>query len=644
MSEPVLDELVVVKRSGQRVNFNGTKIAVAIKSAFDSVDFNYSEKDVNKVYSDVLVYISSAYSERKTINVEDIQDIIEEKLKENNFVQIYEAFNSYRLQRSVSREVFSIKQQHKFVKAIEKLGLQTNRDFYSTPLEVMLGFGKTISREFSKAYLLDNKYVRAHDEGIIYIHDLDFYPVSSISSMHLNLNKITDNYITQYLDKVESIIADCKREQTGEQCINFFNKLLKDIVINNFKVIYKRNLHNCLKLQGIIDYIRIDKIEKMIEDIQTLNFDVSIFETYILNQNIKNIFEYCYSCSIEELKSILNISLKKFLCNLNNFDYYMNNNKTTISLLVCDEFESNFILEEYLKIILELNYLSNVNTILKIEDITLISDDILEAIAQNKNISITFDSNLEYLSNGEKIYSNVNSEELNSNGRCVLSTTSVNLGRLGLSTKSKSLEEFYIQLGNTLDFAKNQLIQRFDLQASKYKNSFPTLFKNELIMDASKVEDTQKIRKVLKNGVLNISLVGFNECLELLPGKDKNKLKIEILGFINNRILQYSEDNRLNFILTETRDDSILRNLLAIDKAIYGTDYFEKDKKKYSLLSSMYEDEIDTKYDNMQKFISTRIDIYLRKNSSNKKILETIIKAKDLGIEFFKINLGKHDN
>lgn len=644
MSEPVLDELVVVKRSGQRVNFNGTKIAVAIKSAFDSVDFNYSEKDVNKVYSDVLVYISSAYSERKTINVEDIQDIIEEKLKENNFVQIYEAFNSYRLQRSVSREVFSIKQQHKFVKAIEKLGLQTNRDFYSTPLEVMLGFGKTISREFSKAYLLDNKYVRAHDEGIIYIHDLDFYPVSSISSMHLNLNKITDNYITQYLDKVESIIADCKREQTGEQCINFFNKLLKDIVINNFKVIYKRNLHNCLKLQGIIDYIRIDKIEKMIEDIQTLNFDVSIFETYILNQNIKNIFEYCYSCSIEELKSILNISLKKFLCNLNNFDYYMNNNKTTISLLVCDEFESNFILEEYLKIILELNYLSNVNTILKIEDITLISDDILEAIAQNKNISITFDSNLEYLSNGEKIYSNVNSEELNSNGRCVLSTTSVNLGRLGLSTKSKSLEEFYIQLGNTLDFAKNQLIQRFDLQASKYKNSFPTLFKNELIMDASKVEDTQKIRKVLKNGVLNISLVGFNECLELLPGKDKNKLKTEILGFINNRILQYSEDNRLNFILTETRDDSILRNLLAIDKAIYGTDYFEKDKKKYSLLSSMYEDEIDTKYDNMQKFISTRIDIYLRKNSSNKKILETIIKAKDLGIEFFKINLGKHDN
>ena len=202
MVEDTFEELVVVKRSGQRVNFNGTKIAVAIKSAFDEVEMDYSEKDVNKVYSDVLEYISLSYSGRKTINVEDIQDIIEEKLKSNNYTVVYEAFNSYRLQRAVSREVFSVKQQHKFVKAVEKLGLQTNKEFYSTPLEIMLGFGKTVSKEFSKAYLLDNKYVRAHDEGIIYIHDLAFYPVSSLSMIHLNLSKITDDFVKEYLDKI----------------------------------------------------------------------------------------------------------------------------------------------------------------------------------------------------------------------------------------------------------------------------------------------------------------------------------------------------------------------------------------------------------------------------------------------------------
>ena len=47
-----LSELVVVKRSGQRITFNGTKIAVAIKHAFDNVREN-NEEDVNKVYSNV---------------------------------------------------------------------------------------------------------------------------------------------------------------------------------------------------------------------------------------------------------------------------------------------------------------------------------------------------------------------------------------------------------------------------------------------------------------------------------------------------------------------------------------------------------------------------------------------------------------
>ena len=59
--EQVLSDLVVVKRSGQRVSFNGTKIAIAIKKAFDNVDVDISLKKVNKVYEDVLWYIKNDY-------------------------------------------------------------------------------------------------------------------------------------------------------------------------------------------------------------------------------------------------------------------------------------------------------------------------------------------------------------------------------------------------------------------------------------------------------------------------------------------------------------------------------------------------------------------------------------------------------
>ena len=60
----------------------------AIKKAFDNVDVDISLKKVNKVYEDVLCYIKNNYATRKTINVEDIQDIIETKLKENKKIII----------------------------------------------------------------------------------------------------------------------------------------------------------------------------------------------------------------------------------------------------------------------------------------------------------------------------------------------------------------------------------------------------------------------------------------------------------------------------------------------------------------------------------------------------------------------------
>ena len=69
-----LKDLVVVKRSGQRVDFNSNKIALAIKKAFDQTNIENKEKKINIIYEDVLQYINATYEERKTINVEDIQD------------------------------------------------------------------------------------------------------------------------------------------------------------------------------------------------------------------------------------------------------------------------------------------------------------------------------------------------------------------------------------------------------------------------------------------------------------------------------------------------------------------------------------------------------------------------------------------
>ena len=160
MHNEVLDELVVVKRSGQRVEFNASKIAVAIKKAFDSTA-NSSEEMVFKTFEKVLSYINDNYKDRKTINVEDIQDIIENMFYNQKYFDVYNSFKEYREKRALSRKVFSEKQQHKFLKAIEKFEQNDYEKFnLSTPYELLYKFGKIIHNEYTKAYIMDTKILK----------------------------------------------------------------------------------------------------------------------------------------------------------------------------------------------------------------------------------------------------------------------------------------------------------------------------------------------------------------------------------------------------------------------------------------------------------------------------------------------------
>ena len=76
----ILSNIVVIKRDGKKVEFNESKIAIAIKKGFDSLktecnDNRYTEKDINKIYNIVLEKIIEIQKDK--IKIEDIQDMIE---------------------------------------------------------------------------------------------------------------------------------------------------------------------------------------------------------------------------------------------------------------------------------------------------------------------------------------------------------------------------------------------------------------------------------------------------------------------------------------------------------------------------------------------------------------------------------------
>ncbi len=650
----ILDNLIVVKRSGQRVNFNGIKIAIAIKRAFDSTYGDYDVNKVNKIYETVLNCISENYQDRKTINVEDIQDIIEKELKNEHFEVVYKSFNTYRKKRKASREVFIVKQQHKFVKAIEGFYDIYEKEKNNDPNSIISNFGKAISIEYAKSYILESKFVRAHEEGNIYIHDLEYYPMGIISSSHLNLLSFTSDYLFDYIDQLISILFQIKVEQYGEQTISSLDYLLEKIIIKEFKIIFKNYLTKYFELWGFNEFIDFNKMCYSINNISAIYFDLSIFDKYIHNNQIKNIFNKAYKDSLDDLEENIYINLKRLLNKLNDLNF--DNNKITISLGSNQSKEAILINNIYFKIIDELK-INNVETVIKISKDSIYLEQIAKLIALNKKISLNFSyssngsnyiDDIEYFSDGKKIENNVFDSKKSSLGRMVLSETSINLARLGLKYDSSSINLFYKELEDILEMVKNQLLQRFEIASSKYPNNYKYLFKYNVLLDSDKIEENQKIRKILKNGTLNINIVGLGECAYKISSNNYEQFMFEVLNFINEKCQKYSNEFNLNFVCEEICNCKILKEMLEIDKSIYGSIKNITDKPRYNtIFENLTNEKSDVKkalqfMSKIQSSLSGGIclNITLPLRSSYKKVLESIFLLKEYNINFARIMIG----
>ena len=125
-------QLFVIKRNGKKVDFDESKIALAIKKGFDSVNeqdeetgkYKYSASDIGKVHTEVIKQIKKQYDEK--IKIEEIQDLIEESLKKKGYDEVHNSFAQYRDRRNQSRDMFvDDKRMHKFLKTIEGLGVKS---------------------------------------------------------------------------------------------------------------------------------------------------------------------------------------------------------------------------------------------------------------------------------------------------------------------------------------------------------------------------------------------------------------------------------------------------------------------------------------------------------------------------------------
>jgi len=636
MERDFFNDIIVVKRSGQRVNFNPTKVAIAVKKGFDSVYEEYDEKLVNKVKEKVLDYIEKEYKDRKTIGVEDVQDVIEEVLKKMKYDEVYESFKGYRERRAASREAFVVKQQHKFVKAIESLGLKSAAEENSKrenanvdgdgPMGTMLHFGSTVSKEFAKAYLMDNKYARAHDEGAIHIHDLDFWAMGTTTCTQIDLNKLfkngfstghgylrTPNSIASYSALAAIAIQANQNEQHGGQSIPAFDYYMAPGVLKTFKKEFKQELSNLIEFEGFSEFVKFDKVIELIDKLETIEFDLNVFEDITSkSKKLKEIFESAYNNALKKTDRQTFQAMEAFIHNLNTMHSRAGAQVpfSSVNFGTDTSPEGRMVIKNYLlatdeglghgetpifpisifKVKEGINYNKEdpsydlFRLACRVSAKRLFPNFSFLDSSFNKAFYVPGDFTTEvgYMGCRTRVLANVCGPAVTP-GRGNLSFTSINLPRIGLKygialgerTKA-DMKGFYQELDEMMDLVKGQLLQRFECQCSKSKANFKFLLGSHVWINSEKLDRNTKIRTVLKHGTLSIGFIGLAETLKALIGEhhgesDKaQKLGVEIIKHMRERCDKYCEEYNLNFTCLATPAEGLSGRFVAIDRSIYG--------------------------------------------------------------------------
>lgn len=635
MEKDLLEELVVVKRSGQRVNFNDTKIALAVKKGFDSVYEEYDEKLVNKVKEKVLSEIRKNYKDRKTIGVEDIQDIIEKELKILKYDEVYESFKSYRERRAASREAFVVKQQHKFVKAIESLGLKSANEENAKrenanvdgdgPMGTMLHFGSTVSREFAKAYLMDAKYARAHDEGYIHIHDLDFWAMGTTTCTQIDLNKLfkngfstghgylrTPNSIMSYAALAAIAIQSNQNEQHGGQSIPAFDYYLAPGILKSFKKEFKQTLYDLLEFEGFIELINFNKIIEIIDKLESIEFDFGLFKDILYkSEKLKEILHNAYKKALQKVDRYTYQAMEAFIHNLNTMHSRAGAQVpfSSVNFGTDTSKEGRMVIKNYLlavdaglghgetpifpisifKVKEGVNYFEEdpnydlFRLACKVSAKRLFPNFSFLDSTFNKPFlkEGDYDTEVGYMGCRTRVLANVCGPSITP-GRGNLSFTSINLPRLGikhgiaLGEEKADMKGFYEELDNLMDLVKGQLLQRFECQCSKSRANFKFLLGAGVWINSEKLENNSKLRTVLKHGTLSIGFIGLAETLKALIGEHHGesekaqKLGEEIIKHMRDKCDEYTKEYNLNFTLLATPAEGLSGRFVAMDRSIYG--------------------------------------------------------------------------
>lgn len=623
----------ITKRDGRKVIFDIDKITNAIYKAAQSIGGN--NPSIARELSEKVVDLINS-EDYPSPSVEHIQDLVEKVLIENGHSRTAKEYILYRAERTRQREMNT-----KLMKTYEDLTFKAAKDNDikrenanidgDTAMGTMLKYGSEGAKQFYEMYILNPKHAKAHREGDIHIHDLDFLTLTT-TCCQIDIDKLFTNgfstghgFLREPNDIASYSALSCiaiqsnQNDQHGGQSIPNFDYAMSKGVAKTYKRIYRQNLERALEiLTDSEDCSKLTlEIIKKAEQLsgstaklengkEYMKAELSILQEHFQEETAKKIQNFAYKHANKETDRATYQAMEAFVHNLNTMHSRAGAQIPFSSINYGTDTtpEGRLVIKNVL-LATEAG-LGNGETpifpihIFKIkEGINYNPEDPnydmfkLACKVSAKRLFPNFSFldapfNLQYYKPGkpetEAAYmgcrtrvaaNNYDKTREIFNGRGNLSFTSINLPRIAILS-NKNIEFFYEQLDNQVDLVIEQLLERFKIQSKKLVKNYPFLMGQGIWIDSDKLSPDDEVGEVLKHGTLTLGFIGLAEALKSLTGyhhgesKESQNLGLEIVGYMRKRMDDASKKYGLNFSLIATPAEGLSGRFVRLDAQKFG--------------------------------------------------------------------------
>ena len=203
----------IIKRNGAEVPFDITKIITAVTKASDSVGGKscLTREQITQIASDVT---DQCHALNRAVSVEEIQDMVENKLMDIRAHDIARHYITYRYVQSLKRQTNTTDERILSLiecqnEEVKQENANKNPTVNSVQRDYMAG---EISKDLTARLLLDPEIVKAHQEGLIHFHDSDYFAQHMHNCDLVNLEDMLQNGTVisgTYIEKPHSFSTAC---------------------------------------------------------------------------------------------------------------------------------------------------------------------------------------------------------------------------------------------------------------------------------------------------------------------------------------------------------------------------------------------------------------------------------------------------